>query len=97
LPAQTFLVNYFLDLNLAAYIKDNESMASIASFFFNQDLSNIDVKAIVGAFVFFYWTGAMIGRFIGSFLMRFIAPFKVLITFTALAILMILISSLKPK
>ncbi|WP_194849935.1 sugar MFS transporter [Nonlabens antarcticus] len=88
----TFLVNYFLDLNLAAYIMNNESMAPIASFFLNKDLNDIDAKAIVGAFVFFYWTGAMIGRFIGSFLMRFIAPFKVLITFTALAILMITLS-----
>jgi FHS family L-fucose permease-like MFS transporter len=34
----------------------------------------------------------MVGRFIGSVLMRFIAPFKVLMSFTALAILMILIS-----
>jgi len=88
----SYLVNYFIDLNLEETIRNNETMGGIASFFLNSDINDIDAKAVVGAFLFFYWTGAMVGRFIGSVLMRFIAPFKVLITFTALAILMILIS-----
>jgi FHS family L-fucose permease-like MFS transporter len=88
----SYLVNYFIDLNLEETIRNNESMGGIASFFLNADVNDIDGKAVVGAFLFFYWTGAMVGRFIGSAIMRFIAPFKVLITFTALAILMILIS-----
>jgi FHS family L-fucose permease-like MFS transporter len=88
----SYLVNYFIDLNLEETIRNNETMGSIASFFLNADVNSIDAKAVVGAFLFFYWTGAMVGRFIGAGLMNFIAPFKVLITFTALAILMILIS-----
>ena len=88
----SYLVNYFIDLNLEETIRNNENMGNIASFFLNADVNDIDAKAVVGAFLFFYWTGAMVGRFIGSALMRFIAPFKVLITFTALAILMILLS-----
>ncbi len=89
----SYLVNYFIDLNLEDIIRNDTTMGSIASFFLNADLSSIDAKAVVGAFLFFYWTGAMVGRFIGSALMRFIAPYKVLITFTALAIMMILIST----
>jgi FHS family L-fucose permease-like MFS transporter len=89
----SYLVNYFIDLNLEEIIRENETMAGIASFFLNANVENIDAKAVVGAFLFFYWTGAMVGRFIGSVLMRFVAPFKVLISFTALAILMILIST----
>lgn len=88
----SYLVNYFIDLNLEEIIRDNQTMGGIASFFLNASVENIDAKAVVGAFLFFYWTGAMVGRFIGSVLMRFIAPFKVLMSFTALAILMILIS-----
>jgi FHS family L-fucose permease-like MFS transporter len=88
----SYLVNYFIDLNLEEIIRENETMGGIASFFLNANVENIDAKAVVGAFLFFYWTGAMVGRFVGSVLMRFIAPFKVLMTFTALAILMILIS-----
>lgn len=44
------------------------------------------------AFVIFYWGGAMIGRFIGSYLTKIIAPSKVLAIFATLAIIMILIS-----
>ncbi|AZQ42776.1 sugar MFS transporter [Nonlabens ponticola] len=88
----SYLVNYFINLNLDQTIVENETMSGIASFFLNADLSAIDSKAIVGAFLFFYWTGAMVGRFIGSALMRFIPSHKVLISFTALAIAMIFIS-----
>ena len=88
----SYLVNYFIDLNLEETIRSNETMGNIASFFLNANINDIDAKAVVGAFLFFYWTGAMVGRFIGSALMRFIAPFKVLISFTALAIVMILVS-----
>lgn len=88
----TYLVNYFIALNLVDVILNNESMGNIASFFLNTDINLIDPKAVVGAFLFFYWTGAMVGRFMGSAIMSFIAPYKVLITFTGLAILMILIS-----
>ena len=88
----SYLVNYFMELNLASVIKSNDTLQSIARSQLGKDLTDVDPKAIVGAFVFIYWTGAMIGRFIGSGLMKFMQPFKVLVTFTALAILMILLS-----
>ena len=75
----SFLVNYFIDMDMAANIKDNSTMYAIASFFLGStDLSSIDTKGIVGAFVFFYWTGATVGRFIGAGLTRVVTPGKVL-------------------
>ena len=52
----------------------------------------MDAKGVVGVFVALYWGGAMIGRFVGSFLTRIYRPALVLMIFGLLAITMILIS-----
>jgi len=88
----SYLVNYFLSLNLAAVILENDTMRYIAMHLLNTDITTIDSKAIVGAFVVFYWSGAMIGRFVGSYLTRILAPSKVLSIFAILAVLMLVIS-----
>ena len=58
----SYLINYFLDMNLDEVIKNSDTMSSIAVSLLNSDLALKDSKAIVGVFVTFYWTGAMIGR-----------------------------------
>jgi len=78
----SYLVNYFMDMNLADMLRDKNT------------LSEIDDKAIVGGFVAFYWGGAMLGRFLGALLTRMFKPNKVLSVFAALAILFIVISML---
>ena len=88
----SYLVNYFLDMNLVAVITESEMMSSLVQLLLNTELSLLDGKAIVGAFVVFYWSGAMVGRFIGAYLTKIIAPTKVLLIFASLAIVMILIS-----
>ena len=88
----SYLVNYFMSMNLSSIIMENETMNSIAQTLLNTDLSSIDPKAIVGAFIVFYWSGAMIGRFIGAYLTRIAKPTKVLSVFAFLAVLMLLIS-----
>ena len=88
----SYLVNYLLDMNLVEVIKNNNFMKSIAEGILNSGLTDNDNKAIVGVFVTFYWSGAMIGRFIGSYLTKIINPGKVLGIFATLAILLILIS-----
>ena len=88
----SYLVNYFLDMNLVAVITESEMMSSLVQLLLNTELSLLDGKAIVGAFVVFYWSGAMVGRFIGAYLTKIIAPTKVLLIFSSLAIVMILIS-----
>ena len=63
----SYLVNYFLDMNLAEDIKNSGFLSNISSSLLNtKDLSSIDSNGIVGAFVTFYWVGAMIGGFIVS-------------------------------
>ena len=91
----SFLVNYFSEMNLANLILENETMMQIANTIastFNKSFSDSDPKSLLGIFVIFYWGGAMIGRFIGSYLTKIMAPGKVLSIFAFLAIAMILIS-----
>ena len=88
----SYLVNYFLSMNLSEIIQQNETMKYIAESLLSTDLSSIDAKAIVGAFVVFYWSGAMVGRFIGAYLTKVMKPTKVLSIFALLAALMLLIS-----
>ncbi len=88
----SFLVNYFLSMNLSEVILENSTMKYIAENLLNTDLNSIDNKAIVGAFVVFYWSGAMIGRFIGAYLTRIMKPTKVLSVFAFLAVLLLLVS-----
>lgn len=87
----SYLVNYFLDMQLPAIIQSNSTMQWILSLF-HTDVSAIDSKAIVGTFVTFYWGGAMVGRFIGSYLTRIYRPNKVLAAFGLLAIIFVLTS-----
>ncbi|MEM9053453.1 MAG: hypothetical protein AAGC47_15470 [Bacteroidota bacterium] len=88
----SYLVNYFLDMNLVEPIRNSTFMNSIASIFTGSNLMEIDGKAVVGSFVFIYWGGAMLGRFVGSYLTRVFLPKKVLASFAILAITMIIIS-----
>ncbi|MGC1632085.1 MAG: sugar MFS transporter [Gelidibacter sp.] len=88
----SYLVNYFLDMNLIEVITGNNIMTSIVESILNTGITESDNKAIVGVFVAFYWSGAMIGRFVGAYLTRIIKPGKVLGVFASIAILLILIS-----
>lgn len=89
----SYMVNYFLSLDLAETIKNTSFMRSIAEWILSSGISTSSDMAIVGVFVTFYWTGAMIGRFIGSYLTKLINPAKVLLIFALLAVSMIAISA----
>lgn len=88
----SYLVNYFLDMNLTAVILENETLNTIAQRILNSPLEGTDPKAIVGAFVVLYWSGAMVGRFIGAYLTRIFKPAGVLAVFALLAMTMLFIS-----
>jgi len=91
----SYLVNYFIDMNLVPLIQESETLINIANFvakIFFKTLDGADGKALLGIFVIFYWSGAMIGRFVGSYLTRIMKPGKVLGIFATIAILLILIS-----
>jgi FHS family L-fucose permease-like MFS transporter len=85
-------VNYFIDMDMHSIIQSTPWMNNIASNILNTDLATLDKRAIVGAFVTFYWSGAMIGRFIGAYLTNIFAPSKVLSFFAIGALLLIIIS-----
>ncbi|GAK90366.1 homolog of fucose/glucose/galactose permeases [Nonlabens ulvanivorans] len=89
----SFLVNYFQELDVIENIKNNEFLRGLSSFLLvGKDIDQLDAKAVLGSFVTLYWGGAMIGRFIGAFLMRFISSGRLLMIFGLLAITMIIIS-----
>lgn len=88
----SYLVNYFLDMNLVETIKNTSFMRSIAETFLSDGLASYDNKAIVGVFVTFYWSGAMVGRFLGSYLTNKFNPGKIISIFASSALLLVLIS-----
>ncbi|AUC83822.1 glucose/galactose MFS transporter [Polaribacter sp. ALD11] len=88
----SYLVNYFLEMNLVSVIKENGIMKSIAEAILNSGLAEKDDKAVVGVFVTFYWSGAMIGRFAGAYLTRIMKPGKVLAIFASISIGLIVLS-----
>ena len=97
----SYLVNYFLDMNLVDSIKNNSIMNSIATFFKHDIfvlLDNGDYKysnkAVFGLFVTFYWSGAMVGRFIGSYLTKIFQAGRVLCFFALIAIFLIFLSAI---
>lgn len=88
----SYLVNYFISMGLPDLIRNSGWMANISEIVIQQDLEKVDNKAIVGTFVVFYWSGAMVGRFIGAYLTKIIDASKVLAIFASLAIAMLIIS-----
>jgi len=92
----SYLVDYFLSMDMDKLIPQDSFMRSIAGFissvFSGKDISQVDAKGIVGSFVFFYWTGAMIGRFIGSALMSRFDPGKILGFFAIGAIALLFVT-----
>ena len=88
----SYLVNYFIDMDMHVIIKSTPWMNNIAKNILNTDLASLDKKAIVGAFVTFYWSGAMIGRFIGSYLTKAYSPNKILGYFAICALLLLITS-----
>ncbi|MBD0825176.1 sugar MFS transporter [Aestuariibaculum marinum] len=89
----SYMVNYFLSLNLAETVRNTNFMRTIAEWVLTSGVANSSDMAVVGVFVTFYWSGAMVGRFIGSYLTKLINPARVLIFFAIGAISMIIISA----
>jgi len=77
----TYAVSYFVDMNLMEAVMQNDFCRSIVTSFHGDEISNIDPKGIMGLFVAYYWTGAMIGRFLGAGLTYVMKPSVVLTIF----------------
>lgn len=90
----SYIINYFLSLDLADTIRTTEFMRFLAELILTSGVTNSTDMAVVGVFVTFYWSGAMVGRFIGSYLTKVVSPAVVLSVFASCAIGLILISSI---
>ena len=83
---------YWGFINLFLYVGAEVSIGSFLIGFLGQP-TTVGMSAVDAAgYVSFYWGGAMIGRFIGSAVMRKFSPLKVLGTFTAMSALLVLLA-----
>ena len=89
----SYLVNYFYDMKLTSLTKESNMLSSISSTLLGKSLSVVDDYGILGSFVTFYWSGAMIGRFIGSYLTNIIKPARVLSFFAIGALALVFMSA----
>jgi MFS transporter, FHS family, L-fucose permease len=74
----SYLVNYFLALDIETLVADYGWLSTTASFLSGTSIADMTPARLAGTFVFFYWGGAMVGRFAGAWLMQYVAPNKLL-------------------
>jgi len=92
----SYLVNYFLDLDVAALVEGSAVMTSIAAalstVFSDTDIADMNASQLAGTYVFFYWGGAMVGRFIGSALLQKLKAGNLLSVYAGVNIMLLIIS-----
>ncbi|MEO1021811.1 MAG: sugar MFS transporter [Bacteroidota bacterium] len=78
----SYLVSYFLELDVRSLVSNSGFMTGVGNtlsrVFSDTQLGDMTPAQIAGTFVFFYWGGAMVGRFIGSYLQLKFNPGKLL-------------------
>ncbi len=89
----SYLINYFDSMNIADSIRKSSFLSSISKTILGDDLSGVDNFGILGSFVTIYWSGAMVGRFIGSYLTKILKPSLVLSLFAIGAMILVFVSS----
>lgn len=82
----SYLVNYFLHLDFGAIVAASAWMSAIAGFLAGNGVADLGAAQLAGTFVFFYWGGAMVGRFVGSWLQTWIHPARLLAVFASINI-----------
>lgn len=91
----SYMVSYGLSLDILEDIQSNgvlSAMAGVAAFIKGIDVSGLDAKGVLGALLTFYWGGAMLGRFAGSGLMRWVSPSRLLMVAGLCAVVLIGVS-----
>ncbi|MGB1051493.1 MAG: sugar MFS transporter [Chitinophagales bacterium] len=89
----SFIVNYGLSIDIHEVIKSSPQLNKLSYFAASikgMTLDQMNPKAIIGALVTLYWGGAMIGRFIGSYLTAKFPPHRILAMFAVIAALLVL-------
>jgi FHS family L-fucose permease-like MFS transporter len=88
----SYIVNYFLDLDITTLVAGSGGMSWLAEFLSGSGITEMGAAQLAGTFVFFYWGGAMVGRFLGAWLQTFIKPGKLLGTYAIVNIGLLLVS-----
>ena len=91
----SYMVSYGLSLDILEDIQSSgvlSAMAGVAAFIKGIDVSGLDAKGVLGALLTFYWGGAMLGRFTGSGLMRWVSPSRLLMVAGLCAVVLIGVS-----
>lgn len=88
----SYLVNYFLTLDVAALVEATPWLAGVASLLSGGDYASFNVERLAGTFVALYWGGAMVGRFVGAALLQVVSPGRLLAVFAGLAIALLAVS-----
>lgn len=88
----SYLVNYFLIAGMPETVLDSAFLTRIATWLSGSDPTTLVPARIAGTFLFFYWGGAMVGRFIGAAIMQRIRPGIVLASFALGATLLLIVT-----
>ena len=88
----SYLVNYFIDLDIKTITASAPFMDSAVRFLSGSTPGDLNVERLAGTFVFFYWGGAMVGRFLGSWIQLYIAPSKLLGLYAIINIVLLIIT-----
>lgn len=70
----SYLVNYFLTLDLPSLAIEHPGVRGLATFLAGDSPDQLEPTRVAGSFLGLYWGGAMVGRFLGSALMVWIRP-----------------------
>jgi MFS transporter, FHS family, L-fucose permease len=86
----SYLVNYLLGLDIAALVAGSPVLSAAARVLSGGDPATMNPARLAGTFVFFYWGGAMVGRFIGAYLLQYVRPGLLLAVYGAVVIVLLL-------
>lgn len=81
----SYIVNYFLSFDVPSMLEPGGMVTGWIERLSGQPIKELNPSRIAGTFVTFYWTGAMIGRFIGSYLARVIPANRLLAAYAVIA------------
>ncbi len=94
----SYLINYFLDLDIERLVSESAFMSGLASIlssiFSDVELKDMSVSQLAGTFVFFYWGGAMVGRFLGSAILQKVPAGNLLAIYGATNVVLLIVSML---
>ena len=85
----SYLVNYFLTLDVEALVASSAFMRTLVETLSGGEVATLNPARLAGTFVFFYWGGAMVGRFIGAGLLQFIRPGRLLAVYGCVVIVLL--------